>query len=598
MTPSEIALAAARGVHTAAMLSLAGVLVFRLVVAAYPLARVLRPSLAVAMLSGIVWLVLQAADFAGAATPGETFAALPVTVLHTRFGHVLLLRLAVLPLAALVAGSGEGRARLAMAAAMGVGAVGMQAALGHVGATEDPRLLASLTLHLVAASVWLGGLWPLWLALSGAHPSATVRRFSLLAMLAVAIIAATALQQISSLVGGLAGLVGTDYGRTAAAKLGLFALLLGIALVNRLVLTPAADESPAALRRLRTSILIEAAIGCGVVLAAARLASLPPGVHQQPDWPFAWRPSLDPMSEPSLRAEVLLALAVLAAAAALVAAGITMRRIRWLCIAAAAVIAAFAIPHLDLLLVPAYPTSFYASLTDFDSYGIAQGARLFARNCTPCHGADGRGDGPLARGLPIPPADLTAEHLWAHTDGEMFWYLTHGIESLRGEPAMPGFGRTLSSESRWLLIDYLHAHNAGVALAERGGWAHPVPAPELEAICGNGRIVALEDFRGKVVRIVVAPPPAAPARLPTIFIDPSRPAEDSCVSGAPEVRLAYAIVSGVMPAALAGTVFLVDPAGWLRARFRPSDPPPDLDAFVRQIVANPIAAPAATAHHH
>jgi hypothetical protein len=62
--------------------------------------------------------------------------------------------------------------------------------------------------------------------------------------------------------------------------------------------------------------------------------------------------------------------------------------------------------------------------------------------------------------------------------------------------------------------------------------------------------------------------------------------------------MAYAIVSGVTPAALAGTVFLVDPAGWLRVRLRPSDPPPDLDALVRQIVANPIAAPAATAHRH
>ena len=31
-------------------------------------------------------------------------------------------------------------------------------------------------------------------------------------------------------------------------------------------------------------------------------------------------------------------------------------------------------------------------------------------------------------GLYRPPADLTAEHLWAHSDGDLFWYISHGIE--------------------------------------------------------------------------------------------------------------------------------------------------------------------------
>lgn len=35
------------------------------------------------------------------------------------------------------------------------------------------------------------------------------------------------------------------------------------------------------------------------------------------------------------------------------------------------------------------------------------GAMLFAGQCAACHGADARGDGPAAAGLPVPPPDLT-----------------------------------------------------------------------------------------------------------------------------------------------------------------------------------------------
>lgn len=38
----------------------------------------------------------------------------------------------------------------------------------------------------------------------------------------------------------------------------------------------------------------------------------------------------------------------------------------------------------------------------------ADGAELFARFCTSCHGDAGRGDGPVAASLKVRPADLTA----------------------------------------------------------------------------------------------------------------------------------------------------------------------------------------------
>jgi len=247
--------------------------------------------------------------------------------------------------------------------------------------------------------------------------------------------------------------------------------------------------------------------------------------------------------------------------------------------------------------VPAYPTSFYTSLTDFDATGIAQAAQLYAQDCIACHGAEGRGDGPLGKTLDIPPADLTAEHLWMHPDGELYWYLSHGMDAPRGGLSMPGFAAVLDSDARWEMIDFLRARNAGDAMNASGTWPHPIQAPELEAPCADGHVTSLEELRGQAVRIVVGPPVASQG-VATIFIDPANPVPGTCVAPAPEVRQVYALVAGVTPEALAGTIFLVDPAGWLRARIRPSDPLPDLPALIRQITARPLVMPAGMGHRH
>lgn len=38
---------------------------------------------------------------------------------------------------------------------------------------------------------------------------------------------------------------------------------------------------------------------------------------------------------------------------------------------------------------------------------VEVGRALYDKNCAVCHGADARGDGPAAAGLPVPPPDLT-----------------------------------------------------------------------------------------------------------------------------------------------------------------------------------------------
>src|SRR5581483_9466019 len=104
-----------------------------------------------------------------------------------------------------------------------------------------------------------------------------------------------------------------------------------LAVLNRSLFTPGLVGKCGTIARfhLLRSIGIEAAIAMAVVLAAAALATLPPGVHEQPDWPFALRPSLAALAEPELRGELLLAFAMIGAALLLTAAAVPWRRLRF-----------------------------------------------------------------------------------------------------------------------------------------------------------------------------------------------------------------------------------------------------------------------------
>jgi mono/diheme cytochrome c family protein len=329
-------------------------------------------------------------------------------------------------------------------------------------------------------------------------------------------------------------------------------------------------------------------------------------MHVQPVWPFPMRPSLAIVdADPGFRLEVADAVLAMVGALALIGLGIVVRWIRWIAWLAAVVIAWFALPHFDLLFVEAYPTSFYRSPTGFAATSIADGAALYPQHCASCHGAEGRGDGPAARGLRIPPADLTAEHLWAHSDGEMFWWLSHGIVSAEGEVAMPGFSGTLSDDQIWHLIDYVRANNAGITERTTGAWTPPVQAPGLNATCAEGRTVTLAALRGKVVRVVFganSPPPLPPdARATTILLPPpGSSAPEGCVARDPAAARAYAIVTGSRDRPPAGTEILIDANGWLRAVLRPGEES-DLAAEIKRIAAAPLPPEAGgmeQMHHH
>lgn len=86
-----------------------------------------------------------------------------------------------------------------------------------------------------------------------------------------------------------------------------------------------------------------------------------------------------------------------------------------------------------------------------DPSSIATGQSLYNENCVPCHGLEGRADGPAALNLNPPPADFTDGHTATHTDGDLFYWILQGVEG----SAMPAFEEKLTREEAWHLVNYV-----------------------------------------------------------------------------------------------------------------------------------------------
>jgi putative copper export protein/mono/diheme cytochrome c family protein len=636
MDPWLAMLALLRGCHLLALASLFGTLVSLALVApaglseagsAAALARkrligVARQSDFAALLIGVVWVVVQGAEIAGTTSFGGTFSALVTILGTTRFGHLVMLRFGLLLAAFPLLGDRQWRGTVALTLT-GM-ALAMQGGMGHAGAVggiAGASLLFLEALHLLAAGAWLGGLLPLFLLVGDLPPqpaSVACQNFSLIGLIAVLLVAGTAMAQSWQWIGTLGGLFGTQYGQIALVKLGLFLALLALAGINRFALTErlSAGGDASTHQILRVSIAAEAGLGVLVILVAAFLASGTPATHETPVWPFSWRLSLDVLSDPSGRRQLLSVLLFSALIGGLTTICALRFRAFGLSVAGCVVALLLAGPTVaSLLTVPAYPTTFATSPTEFGDSSIVRGAALFAPHCAVCHGAEARGDGPAAKSLPVAPADLTAAHFWAHTEGDLFWFISHGMSAPSGASTMPAFGAVLPSDDRWALIDFLKARNAGESVRTTGRWNPPIPLPQFDALCADGSAIDLDDLRGRALHIIadpegLPPPPPAPNGfdVATIVLSLDRkvkPAGSACVTIGSTAWTAFSIILGVAPEALTETQALADQNGWLRSRWRPGDPgdwndPQMLAAVIRDIVTHPLAVASGGghAHHH
>jgi putative copper export protein len=202
---------------------------------------------------------------------GAFVAASPAAAARIGIPLILVLAAALLVRRQVRRGRRPGTAAVAPAA----GAVAALVLGAHATGLQ-PRwwFLLLETFHLLAVAVWVGGLVAL-VSLGRRVTTATVRRFSALALRAVVVIAVTGALEALGEVPGRAGLLRTDYGRTLLVKLGFAAGVLLLAAVVRLRLLPRAHEEHPP-RRLRRLVSVEAAGALAVVLVAAVLANTVP----------------------------------------------------------------------------------------------------------------------------------------------------------------------------------------------------------------------------------------------------------------------------------------------------------------------------------
>lgn len=542
-----------------------------------------------------VLLVLPMTMIAQAMTAGNLDAVSALApsawlpLFGTRFGQALVVRamfgaLALLAVIWLVLDERKsGSAPLASALVVGLTAASLAAVsvTSHASGAGTWAWLAIVAdwLHLLAMSAWMGGLFLFALAIGPFLASVPVGkrvpvlgrmipRFSRLALISVTVLVLTGLYAMWLHIPSLESLAVTDYGRALDVKLVLFAIVMALAALNLLIVSPALRGGEGAAVRLAVQVRnfvrqvrAEAIFGVAILLTTAVLimqvpastaiggaysdtetggdlkatlrvtpndvgvnqyyliitrpdGSAPPAIdsttlqfqmldHEMgrqelaltPGGQNAWsgsgaqlsmvgnwgiralvkQPGADdvefryslrvggaampqdrgPLPTPasvglSNLALIPLGMIVLGFLVAVQTLRMGTRRVpRWVFTGALAVVLLglfvmiFKTPRLETVVIPGNPIP-------KTQESIADGQVLYQQNCAACHGAAGKGDGPLARGLSPRPADLS-QHVAYHPEGQLFLWVANGVPGT----AMQAWGSQFTPEEIWDIVNYL-----------------------------------------------------------------------------------------------------------------------------------------------
>ncbi|HEX8207103.1 MAG TPA: copper resistance protein CopC, partial [Solirubrobacteraceae bacterium] len=274
----------ARGLHYAALLVLVGAVAFALLLwperdaPRWP-RRLLVAAAAVGLLCALVGVLLQGALGAGVPLDRVFDRAIVDGSLDTRTGEAWAIRAGIW-LVALVVVALMRRPAFVPALVLMLAVAGLVVSLplaGHAD-TQDPKavLVPADVVHVVAAGTWLGGLVILlaafWRRPEGSAP--VTAAFSRMALAAVVLIGGAGLLQGWFYLDGIGSLFDTTYGIALLAKIALLAAIVGVAAGSRRrVARLVAGGSPGA---LRAAMRAEVALAVVVLAATAVLVRAAP----------------------------------------------------------------------------------------------------------------------------------------------------------------------------------------------------------------------------------------------------------------------------------------------------------------------------------
>ena len=237
-----------------------------------------RGALAVGLVSAVASLGLQGLDLLNLPLGGIVTPAPWTSALGTSLGPSLLIAIVAMAIAWCAwQGSGIRMARVLSTLAMA--GVGLSlAASGHA-ATASPQWLTrpSLFLHGIAVAYWVGALAPLTVVARRRNDDlpCALRQFSAIAVPLVGLLVLSGLVLSIIQLGSLRALIETQYGIILSIKLSLVILLLGLAALNRFILTPRVVANKNS-RPLLGSILIECVLVLGILAVVAGWRFTPP----------------------------------------------------------------------------------------------------------------------------------------------------------------------------------------------------------------------------------------------------------------------------------------------------------------------------------
>ncbi len=80
---------------------------------------------------------------------------------------------------------------------------------------------------------------------------------------------------------------------------------------------------------------------------------------------------------------------------------------------------------------------------------LARGREMYDTHCIVCHGAQGRGNGPVGQKFVPQPMELNLDYVQLQPDGQLFYTISHG--SL----AMPFYRQAIATQDRWHLVNFI-----------------------------------------------------------------------------------------------------------------------------------------------